>query len=217
MGKRDDPATCAAVGPPSREEKMKYLLEHEERALLKALRDSKTATRDLAIIELALHTGLRVQELRFLNVGDVFTGMIIRDHLAVRAETAKRCKAREVFLNSHVSKILKAFIAFKRARGESMEPAAPLFVSKKAGRVGQRTLQDMVEKWFERAGLMDAKGTAKFTFHSLRHTFAMKLRRRGVSIERVQKLLGHSSLQATGIYLEPSREDLISSLESIAA
>lgn len=196
---------------------MKYLLEHEERALLKVLRDSKTATRDLTIVELVLHTGLRVQELRLLNVGDVFNGMIIRDHLVVRAETAKRCKAREVFLNSHITKILKAFIAYKRAHGESIEPIAPLFVSKKAGRIGQRTLQDIAEKWFTKAGLIDAKGTAKFTFHSLRHTFAMKLRRRGVSLERVQKLLGHASLQVTGIYLEPSKEDLIASIETLVA
>jgi Site-specific recombinase XerD len=196
---------------------MKYLLETEERALLKALRDSKTATRDLTIVELVLHTGLRVQEVRLLNVGDIFNGLVIRDHLAVRAETAKRCKAREVFLNSHISKVLKAFINFKRARGESMGPATPLFVSKKAGRVGQRTLQDMAEKWFAKAGLVDAGGVAKFTFHSLRHTFAMKLRRRDIALERVQKLLGHSSLQATGIYLEPSREDLIASLEELVA
>jgi len=196
---------------------MKYLLEHEERTLLKTLRDSKSAIRDLTIFELVLHTGLRVQEVRLLNVADIFNGMVIRDHLVVRAETAKRCKAREVFLNSHISKVLKSFIAFKRAKGESMEPQAPLIVSKKAGRVGQRTLQDMAEKWFERAGLTNAKGVARFSFHSLRHTFAMKLRRRGVSLERVQKLLGHASLQATGIYLEPSREDLIDALQNLAA
>lgn len=196
---------------------MKYLLEHEERALLKALRDSKAATRDLTVVELVLHTGLRVQELRLLNVGDVLNGMIIRDHLVVRAETAKRCKAREVFLNSHISKILKTFIAYKRALGESMEPIAPLFVSKKGGRIGQRTLQDLSEKWFVKAGLVDAKGRSRYHFHSLRHSFSMKLRRRGVSLERIQRLLGHASLQATSIYVVPSREDLIEALQVLAA
>jgi site-specific recombinase XerD len=196
---------------------VKYLLENEERGLLKTLRDSKSATRDRHIIELVLNTGLRVQEVRLLNVGDIFNGMVIRDHLTVRAETAKRCKAREIFLNSHVSKVLKAFISFKRERGESLDPYSPLFISKKGGRVGQRTLQDMAEKWFVKAGLVDSQGAAKFTFHSLRHTFAMKLRRRGVSLERVQKLLGHASLQATGIYVEPSREDLIEAVSVLAA
>src|SRR5690606_11540768 len=103
------------------------------------------------------------------------------------------------------SKALKTFLAFKRARGESMELGAPLFVSKKGDRVGQRALQEMAEKWFLKAGLLNPNGEARFTFHSLRHTFAMRLRNRGVSLERVQKLMGHASLQATGIYLEPSK------------
>lgn len=196
---------------------MKYLIEHEQKQLLKALRDSKTSTRDLTIIDLCLHTGLRIQELRLLKVGDIFNGMVIRDHLLVRAETAKRFKEREIFLNTHITKQLKSFILYKRTRGESLDPHASLFVSKKAGRVGQRTLQDMVEKWFMKAGLIDAQGKAKYTFHSLRHTFAQNLRRRGISLERIQKLLGHSSLQATGIYLEPSKEDLIEAVEILAA
>jgi integrase/recombinase XerC len=196
---------------------MKYLLESEQRALLKTLRDSKSATRDRAIIELVLHTGLRIQEVRLLNVSDIFNGLVIRDHLTVRAETAKRCKAREVFLNSHVTKVLKSFITFKKEGGESLDPIAPLFVSKKGGRMGQRTLQEMAERWFVKAGLVDHQGNSKYTFHSLRHSFATNLRRRRVALERIQKLLGHSSLQATGIYLEPSREDLIEALEVLAA
>ena len=196
---------------------MKYFLEHEERQLLKTLRDSQSGIRDKTIIELTLNTGLRIQELRLLNVSDVWTGLALRDHLIVRPETAKRAKAREVFLNSHISSVLKAFIRWKRTKGESLDPSAPLFISKKGGRTGQRTLQDMVESWFKRAGLTDAKGEASYTFHSLRHTFSMNLRRRGIGLERIQRLLGHASLQATGIYLEPSREDLIDAVESLAA
>lgn len=196
---------------------MKYLLEHEQRQLLKSLRDSSSGTRDRTIIELVLNTGLRIQEVRLLNVSDIWSGLKLRDHLVVRPETAKRGKAREIYLNTHISKVLRQFIVFKRSRGESLEPQSPLFVSKKGNRVGQRTLQDMVEKWFIRSGLSRSNGRGLYSFHSLRHTFAMNLRRRGINLERIQKLLGHSSLQATGIYLEPSREDLIEAIESIAA
>ncbi len=196
---------------------MKYLLEHEQSQLLKVLRDSKQATRDFMIVDMALHTGLRIQELRLLNVGDLFNGMVIRSHLMVRPETAKRAKAREIFLNSYAKKRLKTFITYKRTHGEPMKPHAPLFLSKKSNRMGQRTLQDMVEKWFIRADLVDSRGRSRYTFHSLRHTFSMNLRRRGVTLERIQRLLGHASLQATGIYLQPSREDLIDAIESLAA
>jgi len=196
---------------------MKYLMEHEQRQLLKVLRDSKSAARDSTIINLVLHTGLRIQELRLLNVSDVYNGLTLRSHLTVRPETAKRGKEREVYLNKYISKLLKAFISYKRGRGESLEPSTPLFVSKKSGRIGQRTLQDMVEKWYVRAGLVDTAGAANYTFHSLRHTFAMNLRRRNIDLERIQKLLGHASLQATGIYLEPSREDLVEAVETLTA
>ncbi len=196
---------------------MKYLLEHEERRLLKLLRDSKSAIRGKTIIELVLNTGLRVQEVRLLNVSDIWNGLTLRSHLVVRPETAKRCKSREVFLNSHIVKVLKEYIRWKREKGESMDPLTPLFISKKGGRVGQRTLQDMAKKWFVKAGLVNAQGLANYTFHSLRHTFAMNLRRRGINLERIQRLLGHASLQATGIYLCPSKEDLIEACESRAA
>jgi integrase/recombinase XerC len=195
---------------------MKYLLEPEQRQLLKTLRDSNSALRDYMIIELVLHTGVRIQELKLPNVSDIFNGMTVRSHLTIRAETAKRCKEREIFLNTYIRKRLKHYIAWKKTRSEPTQPLSPLFISKKKGRIGQRTLQDTAERWFMRAGLTAANGLHKYTFHSLRHTLAMNLRRRGVNLERIQKLLGHASLQATGIYLEPSREDLIEAVESLS-
>ncbi len=75
---------------------MKYLLEQEERLLLAALKDSKSAVRDYMLIDLILNTGLRLNEVRNLTVEDVRESVSIRSHLTVRPETAKRCKAREI-------------------------------------------------------------------------------------------------------------------------
>lgn len=155
--------------------------------------------------------------MRLLDISDIWNGLKLRTHLIIRPETAKRCRSREIYLNSYISKVLKGYIRWKRKRGDSLKPHVPLFVSKKRNRIGRRTIQDMVEKWCIKAGLADAKDKARYGVHSLRHTFAMKLRRRGVSLERIQKLLGHASLQATGIYIAPSREDLIEAIESLAA
>ncbi len=188
---------------------MKYLMPEEQKRLLKTLRDSKTATRDYMIIDLVLHTGLRLQEVRMLNVGDVSDGYSVKKYLTVRKEVAKRGKEREIYLTNVISGHLRAVLRWKRERGDSMGLGAPLFVSQKHARIGKRSLQDMLEKWFKKANLEG------YTFHSLRHTFAMNLRRRGNDLERIQKLLGHASLQATGIYLEPSKEDLIEAMESL--
>ena len=42
--------------------------------------------------------------------------------------------------------------------------------------------------------------------HTLRHTCATLLRRKGVPLRIVQKILGHSSIKTTEIYDEVSRE-----------
>ena len=189
---------------------MKYLLEPEERRLHQILADSRSATRDRVIIELVLNTGLRIQEARLLNVGDLFDDHEIKRHLVVRAETAKRCKAREIPLNSAIRPLLADFMKWKHKKGESADPSAPLFISRSGNRIAQRSLQDLASRWYARAGLQG------YSFHSLRHSYSMRLRRRAVKLETIQKLLGHSTLQATGIYLEPSREELIDAVELLA-
>lgn len=55
----------------------------------------------------------------------------------------------------------------------------------------------------ERAGLPDKGG-----IHSLRHSFATHLIESGVEITVVQRLLGHSSLSATSVYLHVRQERL---------
>lgn len=47
---------------------------------------------------------------------------------------------------------LGKFIAWKRAQGESLEPTAPLFVSRRGLRIATRTLRHLFRLWQERAG-----------------------------------------------------------------
>lgn len=188
---------------------MKYLTEKEEKHLLKTIAEvkGKRAERDYMILFLGFNTGLRCSEIIGLNIGDVRG----KEKLYVRQETAKRSKARIVPLSKRLSASIRNFIKLKLQWREGIQDDSPLFVSKKNNRLSKRALQDLFEYWCIRAGLTRyhaGEEKALYTVHSMRHSFAKRLRQRGYTIEHVQKLLGHSSLASTGIYTEVDDEEL---------
>ena len=61
----------------------------------------------------------------------------------------------------------------------------------------------------ERAGIEDLR------FRDLRHDFATRLRRRGVGLDIIGKLLGHSSLGVTGRYAHLEMETLREAMREV--
>ena len=53
------------------------------------------------------------------------------------------------------------------------------------------------------------------TPHMLRHTFGKNLVDRGVGLEKVAALLGHSSLNTTRIYVKPNQKDLEDAVDEL--
>ena len=188
---------------------MKYLSLNEQKQLLRTVKSfkGKRAERDTVIIELILNTGLRASEVIGLTVGDVRN----REKLYVKPETAKRNKGRFVPLNKHIQAVMREFLKLKLSIfRESINDEASLFISRKKNPLAKRSLQNCIEHWISKAELTTSNNGKKiplYSVHSLRHTFAKRMRERGIGLEIIQKLLGHSTLASTGIYAEPTYEE----------
>lgn len=189
---------------------MKYLSLNEQKLLLKTVKSfkGKKVERDTVIIELILNTGLRASEVVGLTVGDIRN----KEKLFIRPEIAKRSKGRFIPLNKHIQDILRHFMKLKLSLlRESINDESSLFISKKKNSLSKRSLQNVIEFWMLKTGLTttrDGRIVPLYSVHSLRHTCFKRMRERGVALEVIQKLAGHSSLASTGIYCEATYQEM---------
>lgn len=157
-----------------------------------ALVDAKGASgRDRAILELLYATGLRVSELVGLEVDDVD-----RCERTVRV-LGKGRKERIVPFGARAAAALDAYLdGDARSRG-------PLFVNRRGGRLGVRSVFDVVRRRARQVGL-----PRRVSPHTLRHTFATHLLDGGADLRMIQELLGHSRLSTTQRYTHVSADQL---------
>ena len=73
----------------------------------------------------------------------------------------------------------------------------------KNNKISVRSIENVIDKVIDEAALKK-----KISPHVLRHTFATHLLNEGCDILVVKELLGHSSLDTTGIYTHVSNEKL---------
>lgn len=85
------------------------------------------------------------------------------------------------------------------------KPSDFLFEGKNpSGYISPRTIQEAFYEAKNKAGIKKAASV-----HTLRHSFATHLLEAGTDICYIQRLLGHTSLQTTTIYLHLRRMDLL--------
>jgi site-specific recombinase XerD len=184
----------------------RWLNEEQKKKLLKAvdtdLREAKERyprlwvlrKRDAVIVNVLLLTGLRVDELCSLKLTDL-TLSERKGTLLVRH--GKGGKQRAVNLHIEARKQLSEWLEV-RPQVES----DGLFVGQKGEGIRPRLVQRLVERYADLAGLEDV------TPHSLRHTYARSLLDSGSSLQEVALLMGHSSLDSTARYVQPSEMEL---------
>jgi integrase/recombinase XerD len=169
-------------------------LSDEETAALVAAPDSKKwiGRRDRALLLLALQTGLRNSEITSLQCKDVELGTGAH----VRC-LGKGRKMRCTPLRPDVVAVLKKWL-----KEQDGHPQDPLFPSSRGLRLSADALQRLVAKHAAVASQTCPSLKEKpVTPHTLRHSAAMSLLRRGVDLTVIALWLGHESNETTQIYL----------------
>lgn len=168
--------------------------------------------RDLAVILTALLAGLRAEELRLVDVGDIRT---LDDGSAVINVKGKGGKERNVPIESALLEVIGTYMdsragRFPQGKKRTSSPkstplsgwpaSVPLFVGRDGERMTRGTLQSRIKRAFKRAG-PDARPVPGALVHGLRHTYATELATSNVSVYTLMKLLGHESMTTSQRYV----------------
>ena len=152
--------------------------------------------RDTAILELFYSCGLRISELRSLDLKDID---FLSENLRV---VGKGSKERMIPVGG------PALSAIQRYQREAAVTNGALFISKRRTRITQQAIDQLLKKYLKLSSI-----PFEISPHKLRHSFATHMLDAGADLRSVQSLLGHSSLSTTQIYTHVTKERLRSAYD----
>jgi site-specific recombinase XerD len=162
------------------------------RILRAARKDNK---RDATLLEFLAATGLRASEVARLTVGDVE----LNERSGWVTVRGKGRKQRRVPIHARAWRALSEYL---EGRDDPADDE-PLFLSQKGGAISSYAVWYTVKKY---AALAEVEGV---TPHTFRHTVATQLvRDPEVDLVTAATFLGHSRLDTTARYSQPSADDL---------
>ena len=200
---------AANIETPKRQESLPKFLSIEESLLLleavKNDRESKSRTRDYAIITLFLNCGMRVSELVGIDLCD-----IDREFRSLTV-TGKGNKQRIVYLNSACRDALSDYFMERVSELHVQADTPALFLSNREQRISVKTVQWLVYKYLDLAGLE----SKHYSVHKLRHTAATLMYQSGqVDVRVLKDILGHEQLNTTQIYTHVSNRSMEEAMEN---
>ncbi len=187
--------------------------------------DRFTGLRDAAMFALLIGCGLRLSGLVGLNQSDLmfFEDDKGREHLVVKVREKGR-KERLVPAPPEARLLLHAYLGHPAL--EAIDRSLPsgdlvLFITTRnrlvaedkyhgeARRISARTVQELIERYGERAGIPRAQRHA----HAARHLYGAELAEEDVDVLTRQALMGHSDPRSTEIYTQLAMRKLTKAAE----
>lgn len=137
------------------------------------------------LLAFAYAGGLRMNELRMLKISDVD---LQRKQIHIRQGKGK--KDRYVILSEFIVLRFQKYL-------DEVKPQVYLFEGQTPSEVmGERSIQYVINEAVRKTDIQKV-----VSMHTLRHSFATHLLEDGVDIYSIQRLLGHSDIRTTIVYL----------------
>jgi site-specific recombinase XerD len=154
--------------------------------------------RNNAIFSMFVFAGLRKKELLRLKYTDVDL-----DNMSIFVNQGKGGKDRIVPICYTLAHSLKRYLVERKR----LNKTCPEFFTSSILNQGYTVtgLKRLVERMRKASGI-------KFTIHKLRHTFATLMLEGGCDVYSLSKMMGHSDIKTTTIYLSASAEHLRSQI-----
>lgn len=157
------------------------LSKEECRALFKAPRTLKHRF----LLALTYSAGLRMNEVRLLKIADMDL-----DRKQIHVRQGKGKKDRYVILSQLIASKFQLYLS-------AVNPKVYLFEGETPGKpMGARSIQYAIK---EASKKTDIKKVV--SMHTLRHSFATHLLEDGVDLHSIQRLLGHTDIHTTLVYI----------------
>ena len=178
-----------SIRNPKLEKKLPNYLSYEELAKILDNIDisTKIGLRNRLLVEMFYATGCRVSEMINIKVSD-----INKSNNSIRI-MGKGKKMRIVYFGEYARDYLDKYLP--------LIDTDYLFTQESGDKLSIHDVEYIISDLVKNLALK-----THVTPHTLRHTFATHLLNNGADIKTVQELLGHSSLNTTGIYTHVSNE-----------
>lgn len=188
---------CASIKPIKCPDEEKFPFSPVE---LDAIRSACNSLKERAIIETLVSSGVRVAELENMDVSDVDFGT-----LTVRVRHGKGGKDRTTFINDVAKLHLQKYLLSRE------DTCTALIVNRDGFRIHTGGIRYVLKEIGKRASVNNVHP------HRFRRTFATDLAKRGMPIQEVQKLLGHSDINTTLRYAVINKDKIKASYQQYIA
>ena len=186
------------IESPKQQRKLPSTLSLDEiNLMIKSIdKTKKESERNIAIIETLYGCGLRVSELIELKISDLYFS---EDFIKV---TGKGNKQRLVPVSDINKKCINGYILNSRSKlNISPKYSDILFLNRNGSRLTRAMIFTIVKNLSKKCMIEKL-----ISPHTFRHSFATHLVDGGANLIEIQKLLGHSDISTTEIYVHLSKE-----------